>query len=98
MLAIVVAIVTTIAFTVHCDDTPFKSFARSLVKQPISLSGPISKIKTDLSTCILVNTSTILNYDIISFRCKSVTLIEIPALIFAKSVPPYRGPPTSIPL
>jgi hypothetical protein len=98
LLAIVVAIFTTIAFTVHCDDTPFKSFARSFVKQKISSSGPTSKIKTDISTYFFGNTSTILNHNVVLFRWKSGTLIQNPTLTFTESIPPYRGPPTSTPL
>jgi hypothetical protein len=96
--AIVVAVFTTIAFTVHCDDTAFSSFARSFVKQQISSSSPTSKIKADTSTYFLGNTSTILNHNVVSFRCKSGTLLNNPTLTFAASMPPYRGPPTAITL
>jgi hypothetical protein len=98
LLAIVVAILTTIAFTVHCDDTPFKSFTRSFVKQKITSLDPTSKIKTDISTDFFGNTSTILNNNVVSSRWKSGSLIQNPTLTFTESIPPYRGPPTSIPL
>lgn len=98
LLAFIVAIFATIAFSAHCDDTPFRPFARSFVKQHISSPGQNPKIITDLSTHFLANTSAILNYNVVSFRWKSGTLIQNPTLIFAESIPPYRGPPTSIPL
>lgn len=98
LFAIIVAVFTTIAFSANCDDTPFRPFARSFVKQHISSPGQNSKIITDLSTHCLGNTSATLNYNVVSFRWKSGTLIQNPTLIFAESIPPYRGPPASIPL
>jgi hypothetical protein len=91
-----VAVLTAIAFSVHCDETPFKSFARSFVKQKISSSGLTSKIKTDFSACFVGNTSKILNLSVVSRRWKSGTLIKNPTLPFTESIPPYRGPPRSI--
>jgi hypothetical protein len=88
----------TIAFTVHNDDTPFKSFTRSFVKQKISSPGQPSKIKTDISTYFFGNTATTLNDNVVPLRWKSGTLIQNPTLIFTESLPPYRGPPTSTPL
>jgi hypothetical protein len=97
--AIMVAIFTTIAFTVHCDDAAFKSFARSFVKQKISSSGPTSKIKADIPTYFLGNISTTLNHNVVSFfRWKSGALIKNPSLTFTASMPQYRGPPTAITL
>jgi len=96
LLAIMVAVLTTIAFSAHCDDTAFKSFARSFVKQKISSSGSTSKIKADISTYFLGNTSAILNHNIVLFRWKSGTLINNPTLTFTASMPPYRGPPAYI--
>jgi hypothetical protein len=98
LLAFAVAILTAIAFTLHCDDTPFKSFVRSFVKQKIASSGPTSKIKTDISSYFFGNASTILNYNVVSSRWKSGTRIQNPAFTFTEALPPYRGPPASIPL
>jgi predicted PurR-regulated permease PerM len=95
--AIMMAVLTTIAFSVYCDDTAFKSFARSFVKQKISSSGPTSKIKADISAYFLGNTLTILNHNVV-YRWKSGTLINNPTLTFTASMPPYRGPPTAITL
>lgn len=96
LLAIVVAIFATIAFSAHCDDTPFRPFARAFVNQHIS-SGQSVKLIPDLSTHFLGNTSATLICNVVSFRWKSGTLVQNPTLIFAESIPPFRGPPTAIP-
>jgi hypothetical protein len=51
LLTITVAFFTVIAFTIHCDDTPFKYSAYSFVKQKFASSGPTSKIKAPLGGC-----------------------------------------------
>jgi hypothetical protein len=96
LLAIVVAFFVTVAFTVHCDDMPFKYGARYLVKQKISSSGATSKIKTPLLLPFLVNIPTMLNIDISSFLWKVKILILIPISLFSGSAPPLRGPPSVI--
>jgi len=97
LVAILVAIITTIAFTVHCDDTKFKSFARSLIKQKVASAGPTYKVKIDPSPCFIGNTSAILNSNIVLSEGNYGNLIQTPTLIFAESIPPYRGPPISTP-
>jgi hypothetical protein len=96
LLAIMVTIFTTIAFSVHCEDTPFRPFARSFVRQGVSSSNHNFNVKTDLPTYFLGNASTILSASIVQCRWKSENLIQLPTLIFTESIPPYRGPPTTI--
>jgi len=95
LLAAMVAIFAAIAFSVHYDDTPFRSLAHSFVRQGVS-SSQIFNVKSDFSAYFLSNISTILNANLTQLQWKSVTLAQIPALIIAESIPTYRGPPTII--
>lgn len=97
LLALTVAIFTIIAFTVHCDDTPFKYSTHSFVKQKISSSGPTSKIKIPCSAYVLGSALTTLNFNISSFRWNSGIHLQTFTSILAESVPSYRGPPIAIP-
>lgn len=91
-LAITVAVFAMIVFAFHSDDAPFKSFARSLVKQKITLSNSPIKVKIDFSKPVAVGEAS-MAINALFFWCKPGVVERIPQSFFARLGPPYRGPP-----
>jgi hypothetical protein len=93
LLTIVVAMFATLAFVVHSNDAPFKSFSRSFVKQKILSSSTTPKVKVDLPNAFVVNKTAVLSTNSAPLIYDPLYSDQVPATVSTESVPPYRGPP-----